>query len=199
MPRNLCIALVPVIVASLLSLASLPAEEPSAPEAAKAEADPARRMTVDAARDRAQLMHEVYESTLDMLHHRYFRSDKAIVPARAMEDVFDDIKETSDMEARWISVNLPAMGVDHEPETEFEQQAAKKIAAGEKSVEVVTEGFYRRAGAIPLDAGCISCHSGFFRTQSTTPKFAALVISIPVKTDNAPAAEQPAPQSPPVQ
>lgn len=141
------------------------------------------RVSVDVARDRAQLMHDVYTSTLDMLHHRYFRADKAVIPARAMEDVFDDMKQSSSVEARWISVNLPAMGVDHEPETDFEKQAAKRIAAGESTVETVADGYYRRAGAISLHSGCISCHGGFFRTQSTTPKYAAVVISIPVHTD----------------
>lgn len=158
-------------------------------ESDEPDAEKTPRVSVEVARDRAQLMHEVYTSTLDMLHHRYFRADKAIIPARAMEDIFGDIERESHMQARWISVNLPAMGIDHEPESEFEKQAAKKIAKGEESVELVDDGYYRRAGAISLNGGCISCHGGFFRTQSTTPKFAALVISIPVEEAADPAAK----------
>lgn len=177
MTKSLCVVPGLLIVAAF---AAVLADEPSAPATATADAEAPRRVGVEVARDRATLMHDVYTSTLDMLHHRYFRADKAIIPARAMEDVFDDVQRRSEMEARWISVNLPAMGVDHEPATDFEKDAAKKIAAGEAAVETVADGYYRRAGAISLDGGCLSCHGGFFRTQSTTPKYAALVISVPV-------------------
>lgn len=141
------------------------------------------RVSVEVARDRAKLMHDIYETTLDVMHHRYFHREKAVVPARAMEDVFSAIKRQSDVEARWISVNLKAMGVDHEPESEFEKQAAKEIADGKSELDVVEDGYYRRAGAIPLSAGCVSCHSGFFKDATQTPKYAALVISVPVKPD----------------
>lgn len=142
------------------------------------------RIPVELARDRAKLMHDIYEATLDVMHHRYFHRDRAVVPARAMEDVFSKIKRESNVEARWISVNLKAMSVDHEPETEFEKIAARQIAAGKMEVDIVEEGFYRRAGAIPLSSGCVSCHSGLFKEATQSPKYAALVISVPVKTDS---------------
>jgi len=185
-----------IAAAGLLSLAAEPDADVAEPkpdtaaavgESDEPEAETTPRVSLEVARDRAQLMHDVYASTLDMLHHRYFRADKAIIPARAMEDIFGDIERESDMQARWISVNLPPMNIDHEPETEFEKQAAKKIAAGEESIEIVDEGYYRRVGAISLTGGCISCHGGFFRARSTTQKYAALVISIPIKGDVAPA------------
>ncbi len=142
------------------------------------------RVPVEVARDRAKIMHDVYEATLDVMHHRYFHRDKAVVPARAMEDVFSAIKRQSDIEARWISVNLKAMSVDHEPESEFEKKAAKEIADGKSELDVVEDGYYRRAGAIPLSGGCVSCHAGLFKEATTTPKYAALVISVPVITDS---------------
>lgn len=141
------------------------------------------RVSVEIARDRAKTMHDIYEATLDVMHHRYFHREKAAVPARAMEDVFSTIKRQSDMEARWISVNLKAMSVDHEPETAFEQRAATEIAAGKTEVDVIEDGYYRRAGVIPLSAGCISCHTGFFKDAAQTPKYAALVISVPIHTE----------------
>jgi hypothetical protein len=178
-----------IFATGLFSAAAEPAADDAAQKpAAAAETEPGQtdedktpRVPVEVARDRAVLMHDVYSSTLDMIHHRYFRADKAIIPARAMEDIFSDMQRQSGIEARWIAVNLPAMGVDHEPETDFEKQAAKKIAAGDSAVELVDRGYYRRAGAISLNGGCIHCHNGFFRTQSTAPKYAALVISIPVE------------------
>lgn len=142
------------------------------------------RVSVAVARDRAKIMHNIYAATLDMLHHRYFRSDKAVLPARAMEDVFSEIKLQSKIEAQWISVNMKAMSVDHEPKTDFEKRAAREIAAGKPDYEVVEDGYYRRAIAIPLTSGCISCHGGMFKELSKTPKFAGLVISVPVIRDS---------------
>lgn len=142
------------------------------------------RVTVEVARDRAKLMHRIYTATLDVIHERYFHGDRAMVPARALEDVFYEMQRQSGVQARWIAVNVKPMSVDHEAESEFEKRAAKEIAAGKLHAEVVDGGYYRRAGAIPLTSGCISCHDGFFRKPSTKPKFAALVISVPVHTDS---------------
>lgn len=137
------------------------------------------------ARDRAKVMHEIYSATLDVMHHRYFHRERSVLPARAMEDIFAHIDRQSGMQARWIAVNTKAMSINHEPATPFEKQAAREIAAGKTSVDVIEDGYYRRAGAIPLDAGCVSCHGGFFKEASKTPRFAGLVISVPVLRDPA--------------
>lgn len=135
------------------------------------------------ARDRAKVMHEIYSATLDVMHHRYFHRERSVLPARAMEDIFAHIDRQSGMQARWIAVNTKAMSINHEPATPFEKQAAREIAEGKTSIDVIEDGYYRRAGAIPLDAGCVSCHGGFFKEASKTPRFAGLVISVPVTRD----------------
>ncbi|MCA8982815.1 MAG: hypothetical protein R3C12_01925 [Planctomycetaceae bacterium] len=153
-------------------------------KAAASEHVPAEsRVTLEVARDRAALMHTVYTATLDAIHHRYFHGDRAIVPARAMEDVFTELAAQTHVRAQWISASLEAMSVNHEPKTPFEKHAAREIAQGSPVVEIIEGGYYRRAGSIALDRGCISCHAGFFKGTSTTPKFAGLVISIPVTPD----------------
>ena len=157
------------------------ASKPAGKQAAASAEEKAPRVSLDVARDRAKLLHEVYASMLDVIHRRYFHADRAIVPARAMEDVFSDMERAAHIEARWIVANLKAMSVDHEPETPFEKQAAREITRGKKEVEIVEAGFYRRAVPVPLTADCISCHGGFFRKPSSRPKFAGLVISIPVE------------------
>jgi len=58
--------------------------------------------------------------------------------------------------------------------------AAKAIAAGKGEFEVVEDGYYRRVGAIPLGAGCVNCHTGFFSKSPQTQRFAGLVISVPI-------------------
>ena len=157
-----------------------PAESGSSPAAAE---EKVARVPVSVARDRARLMHSIYSTTLGVMHDRYFHVDRSIVPARAMEDVFSEIEQETGSKANWISVNLKAMSINHEPSTEFEKRAAKEIATGESEVETTEDGYYRRATAIPMAGGCISCHAGVFSQPAKTRKFAALVISIPVETE----------------
>jgi hypothetical protein len=164
--------------------AAEPADSPPESSAGAEESD--QRVSVEVARDRARLMHRIYSATLEVLHDRYFHGDRAVVPARAMEDVFDALERESDVTARWISVNTKPMSITHEPETAFERLAAKEIAGGKSDVEVVENGIYRRAGAIPLAQGCVSCHTGFFGKPDKKPRFAGLVISIPVRSGSSP-------------
>lgn len=156
---------------------------PKNPETSVSKIEDSKRVPLEVARDRAKVMHDIYEVTLDVMHHRYFHRDTAVVPARALEDVFSEIKRQSHVEARWISVNLKAMSIDHEPISDFEKKAAKEISDGKLELDVVEDGYYRRAGAIPLSAGCVSCHAGLFREATRTPKYAALIISVPVLSE----------------
>lgn len=157
---------------SLLFVGSALSDQP----VAKRESVP--RVSLKVARDRAKLLHDVYASTLHVMHDRYFHGDRAVVPARAMEDVFSDMKREYQVEARWIAVNLRAMNIDHDPETAFEKKAADEIDSGKTEVESIKDGYYRRAVAIPLSGGCIHCHAGV-SSRSTRKPLAGLVISIP--------------------
>jgi hypothetical protein len=159
------------------------AEKKTPSVAPESNADSEEGVPLDVARDRAKVMHDVYEVTLEVMHHRYFHGNRATVPARAMQDIFSTIERQSKVKARWISVNMKPMSIDHEPETEFEKFAAKAIAKGKSHVDIVENGYYRRAGAIPLSAGCVGCHGGLSTSPSTSPKFAGLVISVPVRQD----------------
>ncbi len=143
------------------------------------------RISVEAARKDAKLMHDIYLATLEIVHDHYFHGERAVVPARALEDVFEVIKQKTNAEANWISVNMKAMSIGHRPKTDFEKMAAKEIAKGKGEVEIVADGYYRRAGAVPLNSNCVGCHGGIFKTQSKKPKFAGLVISIPIQQKTA--------------
>jgi hypothetical protein len=149
--------------------------KPSLPTAANLETE------VAAARERAKLLHDVYSTTLDVMHHHYFRRDGPVLPARAMEDVFEEMAGRSGISANWISVNTKAMSVSHEPRTSFEKKAAAEISAGKKEYEFVGKGVYRRAAVIPLRSGCVGCHTDMFKEAPKSPRFAGLVISIPLK------------------
>ncbi len=194
MNRNLRLALVSAagVIGALCVALTVSAEPPADPARAPGSKDAAaveqtqnadERVPVEVARDRAKLMHRIYSTTLEVMHDHYFHRERSTVPARAMEDIFDVLDRQAKVQARWISVNTKAMSLDHEPETEFEKQAAKEIAAGKEEFESVEKGIYRRAGAIPLAQGCVSCHTGFFTKATKTPRFAGLVISIPVREE----------------
>lgn len=159
-------------------------DEPSksSGEAVKAkDAEPTGRVSLETAKDRAVILQDAYLEALDVIHERYFHGDRAIVPARAMEDVFARVGRRNHSKARWISVNTKAMSVHHEPSDDFERRAAEEIADGKEVVEAVEGDVYRRAVAIPLAEGCVQCHSLGGLSQSKTPRYAGLVISIPIR------------------
>jgi cytochrome c553 len=137
-------------------------------------------VSLDVARDRAKLLHEVYTATLDVMHTRYFHGERAIVPARALEDVFAEIERKSQVKARWIAVNTKAMSISHEPKGEFEKDAAAALAKGESEFEQIEKGEYRRAAPILLHSECVSCHTAFFTQAPKTPRYAGLIIRLPV-------------------
>lgn len=166
-------------VTSEIKKASPTKDQPiaSAPSTAKLEA------AVAIARERAKLLHDVYSTTLDVMHHRYFRQDGPVLPARAMEDVFEDMEEISGDKANWISVNTKAMSINHEPATAFEKKAATELSEGKKDYELVSDGVYQRASVIPLRTSCIGCHTKMFSELPKSPRFAGLVISIPLMVE----------------
>jgi hypothetical protein len=171
-------------MALLTGIVSLSTDAPSASaEQPKVVSKPTDEgpLSVEEARARAKLLHNVYSSTLDVMHHRYFRSDHAVLPARAIEDVFADMEKQSNIQARWISVNTTAMSIHHEPASEFEKKAASELGSGKSDFEKVEDGFLFRATAIPLKAGCVGCHTRPSPTSDKTPRFAGLIIRIPVK------------------
>lgn len=145
------------------------------------EASQIKPVSVEVARDRAKVLHDVYTATLDVMHDRYFHGERAIVPARALEDVFGQMSRQAKIEARWISVNTKAMSLNHEPKTDFEKKAAAELAAGKEEFEVIENGKYQRAAPIALHADCVNCHTAFFNQPPKTPRYAGLIISIPVE------------------
>lgn len=136
--------------------------------------------SVDEARRQAALLHETYLATLLVVHREYFDEDERdTLPARAFEEVFRKIDERTNGSTRWISVNSPAMNIDHEPKTEFENAAALALAGGKTEFERLEDGRYHRAAPVRFLASCSKCHlSGLGSRRSG--KMAALVISLPL-------------------
>ena len=160
------------------------APQPKEPIAAVAPTAAQLQAEVRVARERAKLLHDVYAITLDAIHHHYFRREGTVVPARAMEEIFEGMAGTAGIMANWISVNTKAMSIDHEPRTQFEKTAAAELSAGKKEYELIGKHFYRRAAPIPLGTNCIGCHAGMFPASTKSPSCAGLVISIPLTAVN---------------
>lgn len=140
------------------------------------------RVSIDVARERAAVLHVAYAATLDTIHHHYFRREQAVLPARAMEEIFSDVARKSNVKARWIAVNTQPMSVDHEPEGDFEKQAAAELTAGKGKFEAVENGYFRSASAISLHGGCLSCHhNSSFGPPPRGARYAGLVLSVPIK------------------
>lgn len=171
------------------ALALVVADEKStpapAPAATPASTPAAESAALPAARQQARLAHQIYAASLDVIHERYFRDDRSTVPARALEDVFSEVARQTRIDARWIGVNARTMSINHEPKDDFEKAAAKAIAGGKREYEAVENGVYRRAEAVPLAVGCLTCH-GSFGMVPKTPRFAALVVKMPLEAAVAP-------------
>ncbi len=175
-----------VIVGGVLSGQEAKVNEPAPslkpPSPASSPAPPSLQASVAAARERAKMLHDLYATTLEVMHRHYFRQDGSVLPARAMEDVFAEMAGMSGIYANWISVNTKPMSINHEPTTDFEKKAAVELAAGKPDYEYIGKAVYRRATPIPLGSNCVGCHTKMFSALPKTPRFAGLVISIPLKT-----------------
>jgi hypothetical protein len=143
--------------------------------------DGAGRISVAEARERARLMHRIHSATLEALHQHYFPLEGAVIPARAMEDVFEEVNKEEKVLTRWIAVNALPMSAYHKPKTEIEKEAAAALASGKPAFERVEKGTYHRAGAIPLGHRCAGCHTRFGAPPTRTPPVAGLMISMPVR------------------
>ena len=143
-------------------------------------------MSVAEARRQASLLSETYMATLHVIHQQFFDTNlRDIVPPRALEDVFQQIDQRTKGRTRWISVNTPAMNVDHEPKPGFEEDAANALNGGSKEFERVENGLYHRAAPVQLFASCNRCHLSALSSRRTG-RVAALVITLPIGEEQGP-------------
>lgn len=169
-------------LATGLASRATPGAQPGERDAVQAEIAKLRadKVPVAAARERAVLLHDVYAGALDVIHRHYFAKDKSVVPSFVLEEAFGRLRRQWKIEPRWISVNVKPMSLDHEPATEFERRASRELSTGRLAIEEITPGWYRRAGSISLHGECLTCHGASFVPPGGAPKYAALVISIPL-------------------
>lgn len=164
---------------------ALCAESPSVPDDAPkvAEKDPHPaivRPSLEEARGQAEILHRAMHSTLQVVHHRYYREDEGLpIPAAILTDVFDELEKEQRIKLRWLAVEGKAMNSDHQPQDRFEDAAVEALKLGKQNYERVEKGIYRRAGAITLTNQCLKCHVP--NRKSTENRTAGLIIAIPIQ------------------
>ncbi|WP_299469602.1 DUF3365 domain-containing protein [uncultured Gimesia sp.] len=183
LPRFILMALV---VSGVLTIAGFAAETTKKDQVCEKKAAAGdgekvnqKLVSISEAREQARLLHETLHSTLLIVHRKYYREDEKLpIPSSVLDDVFEEMQRTRNINFRWISVNAEAMNIDHEPKTDFEKNAAEAISSGKTEFEQVEKGIYRHVGRICLPSQCLKCHMP--NRRSTDTRFAGLIISLPV-------------------
>lgn len=137
------------------------------------------RVTVEAARRQAEILHTAVHSTLQVVHHRYYREDEGLpIVAATLREVFADLESEENVSLRWLTVEGQVMNTEHRAQNQFDLDAVEALSSGDTAFEQVEDGFYRRAGAITLTNQCLKCHVP--DRTSTEDRTAGLIIAIPV-------------------
>ena len=132
-------------------------------EATTAAAPP---VSVDEARGRARLLHEVVRGSLQVMHRDFFDpDDRDRIPSSSLEDMFEAVEATHQVKLKWLGVNAKVMDVDHKAKDEFEKQAVAALSSGKREHESVEDGSFRFVGAIRLHNSCLKCHVPFRQSQ----------------------------------
>ncbi len=101
------------------------------------------------ARRQAEILHDTLHSTLQVVHHRYYREDEGLLlPAAALREIFADVEKRQKIELHWLAVEGEVMNTDHRARDEFEQAAVTALKADRPFHEEVTEKAYRGPGRL---------------------------------------------------
>jgi hypothetical protein len=174
-----------VSIASILSISSGLSQEPletsgKTTQVAEVKAGATSAVSsVEEARHQAEILHSAMHSTLQVVHHRYYRKDEGLLlPAAVLKDVFAELEKDQHIKLRWLAVDGQPMNSDHEPQNQFEMDAVQALKSGKREYERVEGGFYRRAGPIKLTNHCLKCHIP--NRKSLEDRTAGLIIAIPI-------------------
>ena len=168
------------IVAGLLWCLAGGEEAPEAIPVTKSGDPDKAAADVREARLRSQLLHETIHGSLQVMHRDFFREgDRLRIPSSSLEDVFRELHRSWNVRVAWMAVNAKAMNIDHRPEGEFQQFAAKEIGGGKEMAEQVDGDTYRYAGAVSLGNECLKCHLP--DRQNLEPRKAAVLITMPLR------------------
>ncbi len=169
-----------LLLVVLFTVASFSLARTDEPPSGDTQVAPTKALpSVDQARRQAEILHDTLHSTLQHVHHHFYREDEGLrLPAAVMKEIFADVEKQQGIQLRWLAVEGQAMNTDHKAQSEFEHAAVKALVAGKPAYEETTLGVYRRAGPITLSNQCLKCHVP--DRKSTKDRTGGLIISIPV-------------------
>ncbi len=167
-----------VVAISLFSAIAVPTLSGQGSEVQAVEDSIPSPTTVTEARARARLLYETIRGTLQVVHRDLFDEDEThAIPSASLEDVFDELAHSYQVELKWLNVETDPINVDHLPNDDFERAAVKALKAGKPRYEAVEQDRYRFAGSIRLASQCLKCHVK--QRASTEDRTAGLLISMP--------------------
>lgn len=141
--------------------------------------------SIEAARIRAQLLHETIHGSLQVIHRDFFEEERSRkLPSQSLQDVFGELQRKHGIVVRWITVDADEMTSDHRPAGNAELEAVEKLKAGETSHEVVTAEALHFVGRIPLSSQCLKCHVKL--RNSNRERSSGLSIRIPLSAPASP-------------
>ncbi len=162
-------------IAFISSSSLVRADEPNK----ASEAVPPAQST-DEARGRAKLLFELANGSLQVMHRDFFDDENMhAIPSASLEHVFKSLKQTYQVDMRWLNVGTDEVNVDHRPQNEFEKRAAESIKQGESYYEESSDRGYQFVGAVRLQNQCLKCHVK--NRQTNNDRYAGLVITMPLR------------------
>ena len=167
-----------LIVGAALSLPELQADAPPAATTSESDVIPAPTSIVEA-RARARLLHESIHGTLQIVPRDFFLEDEShSIPSASLEDVFEELSDSYQVELKWLIVETDIVNVDHQAADDFEKAAVVALKDGKPRFAAVEGERYRFAGPIRLASQCLKCHVQ--QRTSTADRTAGLLISMPL-------------------
>lgn len=168
---GLCLGLIPAVPEARSSYAE------ETPDTSGADLAPS---TLNEARGRARLLHEVLRGSLQVMHRDFFDEENPpAIPSASLEDVFAELQRSHQVRVKWLTVETDVLNVDHKPQDAFETAAVRALKEGKTDYESSENGEYRFAGRIHLASQCLKCHVK--SRTSTEARTAGVVISMPLQ------------------
>ena len=163
----------------MLALALVQGDEKQSTSQSKSQIEISPPSTLEEARSRAKLLHEMVRGALQIMHRDFFDEENAhAIPSASLEDVFHGMGKSYDVQMKWLTVNTDLVNDDHQAKSAFEKAAVKELAAGKQMAEKIEERSYQYAGAIRLGSQCLKCHVQ--RRTSNEDRTAGVVITMPI-------------------
>ncbi|MCA9127127.1 MAG: DUF3365 domain-containing protein [Planctomycetales bacterium] len=163
----------------MLALALVQGDEKQSTSQSKSQIEISPPSTLEEARSRAKLLHEMVRGALQIMHRDFFDEEDAhAIPSASLEDVFHEMGKSYDVQMKWLTVNTDLVNVDHQAKSAFEKAAVKELAAGKQMAEKIEERSYQYAGAIRLGSQCLKCHVQ--RRTSNEDRTAGVVITMSI-------------------